>query len=70
MSIELQGSLFVDDAALACALALEFAGHALTAREGQLLVSQASTLTATERAAIRQHQRQLLTIAAYRAPTS
>ena len=68
MTIELRGGLFVDDAALAFCLALEFRGHQLTAREGQLLVSQASTLTADDRAQIRRHRLMLLAIADYQVP--
>lgn len=68
MTIELRGGLLVTQAALELALSLERAGHTLTAREGQLVVSQAGRLTDADRAQIRACRLHLLAIADYRAP--
>ena len=64
----LKGGLFVHDAALTCALALESRGHVLTANDGQLFVSNAAQLTADDRVQIRLHRLQLLGGAAYQVP--
>lgn len=68
MIIELRGGLLVTAEAIALAVALEDRGHALTARASQLLVSNASALTAEDRAQIRQHRLHLLALAVYEAP--
>lgn len=68
VTIELAGGLFVTDAALATAIGLEFRGHVLTVKDGQLFVSQASKLTEQDRASIKVHRRHLMAIAEYRVP--
>ena len=56
---ELRGGLFVRTDAIILALALEEAGHALTAKDGALLVGNGSTLTAEQRTAIQGLKRHL-----------
>lgn len=65
---ELRGGLHVDAEALALAVRLEAAGHTLSAKDGVLLVTNGSTLTEEDRAAITRLKRHLLAIAAYEAP--
>ena len=68
MLTELRGGLLVRTDAIVLALALEAAGHTLTAKDGALLVGNGSTLTAEDRAAIGRHKRHLLAIAGYEPP--
>lgn len=68
-STELHGGLFVADEAIRLACNLEARGFALTAKDGALLVSNGSALTATDRAGIVRLKRHLLAIAAYEVPT-
>lgn len=65
---ELKGGLLVQTDAILLALALEAHGHALTAKDGALLVTNGSTLSAEDRTAIQAHKRHLLAIAAYVPP--
>lgn len=65
---ELRGGLFVHEDALKLAWRLEAAGHVLTAKDSALLVSNGSSLSAEDRAAIRAHKSHLLAIIAYEAP--
>lgn len=67
--LELRGGLLVREDAVVLALALEAHGHALSVKDGALLVSNGSTLTAEERASIVALKRHLMAIAAYVAPT-
>lgn len=67
--LELRGGLLVREDAVILALALEHSGHALSVKDGALLVSNGSTLTAEERASIVALKRHLMAIAAYVAPT-
>jgi hypothetical protein len=66
--VELKGGLIVRADALILALDLERHGHALSAREGQLTVSHATSLAEADREQIRTHRLCLLAIAAYNAP--
>lgn len=50
---------------IALALRLESAGHALTVRDGVLLVSRGAALSAEDRALVTEHKRHLLAIAGY-----
>lgn len=54
-----------NDEALALALDLEATGHTLRASNGQLLVTNKTTLTTAQIDAIRKHRLQLLGIAGY-----
>jgi len=67
--VELKGGLFVHRDAVLLALDLERGGHALTARDGALLVTNGSTLSAEQRASIGRLKRHLLAIASYEAPS-
>lgn len=62
---ELRGGLFVDTDAILLALDLESRGHTLTARDGALLVTDGSRLSAEDRTKIQRLKRHLLAIAAY-----
>lgn len=64
----LVGGLIVSADAARLALALEAHGHALSVKDGALLVSNGSTLTVEERASIVALKRHLMAIAAYEAP--
>lgn len=66
--IELIGGLTVSRAALELALSLESRGHVMTAKDGDLRVSNGSALTVEDRAAIRAQRWHLLAIAGYVAP--
>lgn len=66
--IELHGGLLVEDEALALALDLERRGHMLTADTGALFVSEPSSLTEQDRAAIRRLKFHLLAIVTYDIP--
>lgn len=66
--MELKGGLHVSTEAAVLALDLERHGHALTARDGALLVTNGSALSADTRAAIQRLKRHLLAIAAYSPP--
>ena len=68
MLTELRGGLLVRTDAILLALTLESAGHALTASDGKLMVSNGATLTAEDRAAITIHRLHLLAIAGYVPP--
>lgn len=65
---ELRGGLLVRTDAVILALTLESACHALTAKDGALLVTNGSALTADQRTQIQALKRHLLAIAAYQAP--
>lgn len=65
---ELRGGLLVRTDAILLALALEAKGHALTAKDGALLVSHGSALSAEDRASIQQLKRHLLAVAGYEPP--
>lgn len=66
--VTLRGGLIVQNAAISLALGLENRGHVLTAKDGQLLVSNGAQLTAEDRAQITAHRNHLLAIAGYEAP--
>lgn len=68
-TIELRGGLLVREDAIVLALTLEAHSHALSVKDGALLVSNGSTLTVEERASIVALKRHLMAIAAYVAPT-
>ena len=68
MLTELRGGLLVRTDAIVLALALEDAGHTLTARDGALLVGNGSTLTAEQRSQVQGLKRHLLAIAGYSVP--
>lgn len=66
MSItELKGGLIVQSDAIALALDLERRGLTLTARDGVLLVSPGSALTADDRVAVQRWKRHLLAICSH-----
>jgi hypothetical protein len=65
---ELRGGLIVRTDALALYLALELRGHALTVKDGALLVSNGAALTAEERASIRACKNHLIAMVQYEAP--
>ena len=65
---ELRGCLIVRTDALKLALALEAKGHALTAKDGALMVSHGSTLTAEDRAQIQALKTHLMACVTYVAP--
>ncbi len=65
---ELRGGLLVRSDALLLALRLESDNHVLTAKDGQLLVSNGSSLTADDRAQIKQLKNHLMALAGYEAP--
>ncbi len=64
----LRGGLIVQTDAVLLALALEAQGHALTVKDGALLVSNGSTLSAADRDSIRRLKRHLMACACYVAP--
>lgn len=66
--VTLLGGLVVSADALELALLLESRGHVLTAKDGALHVTNGRALSAEDRAAITQHKRHLLAIAAYEVP--
>lgn len=66
--LELRGGLHVREDAIVLALTLEAHGHALSVKDGALLVSNGSTLTAEERLSIVALKRHLMAIATYEAP--
>lgn len=66
--IELSGGLLVQEAALVLAVRLEAAGHALSVKDGTLLVSRGSALSDEDRAAIRALKNHLLAVVGYEAP--
>lgn len=67
-AIELRGGLLVQSDALDLALALEQRGLTLAAKDGVLLVSPGSALSADDRVAVQRWKRHLLAIAAYQPP--
>lgn len=67
-AIELRGGLLVQSDALDLALALEQRGLTLAAKDGALLVSPGSALSADDRVAVQRWKRHLLAIAAYQPP--
>lgn len=67
-AIELAGGLLVQSDAIALALVLEQRGLTLTAKDGVLLVSPGSLLSADDRVAVQRWKRHLLAIAAYQPP--
>lgn len=68
MVTELRGGLLVTNAALALALSLEARGHVITVRDGKIVVSDGSRLSADDRTAIGASRLHLLAIASYTAP--
>lgn len=68
MTIELKGGLLITDRVLTLALDLETRGHALTAKDGTLFVSNGSALTTEDRKAIQVDRFHLLAIAGYEPP--
>ena len=66
--IELRGGLLVREDAVLLALALEAGNHVLSTKDGALLVSNGSTLTTEERAAIVRLKSHLIACALYKAP--
>ena len=66
--IELKGGLLVQEAALKLAVRLEASGHALSVKDGTLLVSRGSALSADDRTAIRALKNHLLAVVGYEAP--
>jgi hypothetical protein len=66
-AVELKGGLFVDEQAIALAIALENAGHALSVQDGKLIVTNGSALSAEQRQQIMSLKRHLCAIAAYEA---
>lgn len=62
---ELRGGIFVADDAIILAIDLESRGHVLTSRDGALLVTDGSRLSAADRTEIQRLKRHLLAIAAY-----
>jgi len=67
-AIELKGGLLVDERAIALAIALEGAGHGLSVRDGALLVTNGSGLSAEQRQQIMAWKAHLCAIAAYEPP--
>jgi hypothetical protein len=67
-AVELKGGLFVDEQAIALAIALEGAGHVLSVQDGKLLVTNGSALSAAQRQQITAWKRHLCAIAAYEPP--
>lgn len=66
MSItELKGGLLVQSDAIALAISLEDRGLTLTAKDGVLLVSPGSALTADDRVAVQRWKRHLLEICSH-----
>lgn len=68
MVTELRGGVFVADDAIRLACDLEARGFVLTAKDGKLLVSNGSALTAADREGIVRLKGHLLAIAAYEVP--
>ena len=66
--ISLRDSLTVRSDALRLAVALEAKGHMLTVKDGALMVTNGSQLTADERAAITALKPHLMACVTYRAP--
>jgi len=62
---ELKGGLFVSNEAIALGISLEAAGHVLNVRDGALLVTNGSGLSAEQRQQITAWKRHLVAIAAY-----
>lgn len=67
-SVELRGGLFVSADAIALACDLEAAGHVLSVKDGKLMVSRGSSLSAEQRAAVQAQRRHLMAIAMYEVP--
>lgn len=65
---ELRGGAIVHDDAIRLAVDLEACGHVMTEKDGKLVVSNGSTLTAADRAAITRWRWHLLAIAGYEVP--
>jgi hypothetical protein len=66
--IELKGGLIVRLDAVALAVELEAAGHALTVAEDRLIVSRGRDLSVQQQAQIRALKPHLLAVASYQAP--
>lgn len=56
------------DAAVLLALDLEREGHALSVRDGKLIVTNGSTLSPTQRAGVKQHLADIVKLLAYAPP--
>lgn len=68
MSIELRDGPTLPDAAVLLALGLEREGHALSARDGKLIVTNGSTLTPAQWAGVKQHRADIVKLLAYVPP--
>ena len=66
--VELKGGTLTTSEAVVLALRLESEGHALTAKDSKLYVTNKSTLTADDYTAIERQRFQLLAIAGYESP--
>lgn len=64
MLIELRNGLHISESALVLALSLESRQHIMQARDGKLVISRGSELTAEDRADIVRERLHLLAIAA------
>lgn len=64
--MELKGGLVVNAEAVALALQLEADGHVLSVKDGKLIVSHGTTLSAEDRAEITKRRLHLIAIADYR----
>lgn len=67
-TIELRGGLLLREDAVLLALNLEAAGHALSVRGEQLVISDGSKLTADQRAKIKDCRLHLMALLVYEAP--
>ena len=67
-TIELRGGLHVSADALMLANALEAKGHALTVKDGKLLVTNGAALNSEQRAEIKLLRRHLLAVVTYEVP--
>lgn len=64
-SLQLRDGPLVRESAVLLALSLESRGHALQSKDEKLTVTEASKLTATDRAAIKENRLHLLALVAY-----
>lgn len=67
-TIELRNGLHVTEGAIVLAVQLEARGHLMQARDGKLVISNGSALSAEDRAGIVRDRLHLLCIASYEAP--
>lgn len=66
--LTLCGGLTVNEDAVILALALEAKGHALSVKDGALVVTNGSALSLDDRASIKRLRLHLMAVAAYEAP--